>query len=131
MNQPAAISEDANLNELITEILEIKENEKTLSDQGKALKKDREALEYRVLGMMQELGLERTGIGAANVIIVHKKFAQVDDWDAFTPFVHKNNALYLMQRRLSQKAVEEFAAQGEEIPGIAYYEEDQLSVRKR
>lgn len=127
----AALRLEPTVSDLIETILDYKATESELNKRLSQIKEERKAVERQVIEWMQDQGLERTGIGAANVSVQRKRHPQVTDWDAFYEFIYKNNAAYLMQRRVSSTAVEEFVNSGEDVPGIEYYEEDVLSVRRR
>ena len=130
MNTTEALPE-ISLGDLIEQILAFKEAERELNQQLAELKKTRDELEAQVLQIMKDQGLERTGVSGANVIIQRKRFPQVKDWDLVYEFMYQNNAAYILQKRLLSSAVEEFEALGEPIPGVEFYEEDQLTVRRR
>ena len=118
------------IDERVDKILEIKDSIEDLNRQIKELNDVRKQLEREVIASMQEQGLERSGVKNANLTIQHKKYPQVVDWDALYDFIYRNNAAYIMQRRVSSKAVEEFLLTGIDVPGVTFYEEDTLSLRK-
>ena len=54
----------------------------------------------------------------ARVQLGSKVVAQVADWPAFYKYVKKNDAFYLMQRRLSDSAITEIWEDGKKVPGV-------------
>lgn len=122
---------EVTLASLIDQAMMMKKAESAFTKQAAELKKERDVVEKDIINMMQAQGIERTGTLRANVIIQHKRFPQVKDWDAFHTFVYENHAAHLLQRRVSTTAVAEYEAEGEVLPGIEFYEEDQLNLTSR
>ena len=54
----------------------------------------------------------------ARVQLGSKVVAQVADWPALYKYVKKNDAFYLMQRRLSDSAITEIWEDGKKVPGV-------------
>jgi hypothetical protein len=119
-----------NLGEETKKILSLKAEEARLNGLVKVLNAERKELEITVVRHMQEIGIDRLGIEGANLSVQHKRLPQVASWDEFYDYIHSNNASYLMQRRVSSTAIDELSAEGIEIPGIEFYEEDRLSVKR-
>jgi hypothetical protein len=71
-----------------------------------------------------------TGIAGkiARVLIVSKSRMQIKSpdegqkysggWDEFYAYVKKNNAFYLLQKRLSEPAIKEILEAGKKVPGV-------------
>lgn len=119
------------LKELAHAILESKDLEGELSRRISKLKENREFLQRQVISLMKDMGVDRTGIDVANMAIQTKKYPQPADWDQIYDYIYQNNAGYLLQRRLSSRAINEVFENGEEVPGISFYEQDELSVTRR
>lgn len=54
----------------------------------------------------------------------------VEDWDKFYAYVKKNNAFDLLQRRVSESAVEERWADKKQVPGVGIFHTKKVSVTK-
>lgn len=54
----------------------------------------------------------------ARVQLGAKVVPQVADWPAFYKYVKKNNAFYLMQKRLSESGIVEIWEDGKKVPGV-------------
>lgn len=69
-------------------------------------------------------------IGGARCTITHriKNTATATDWEQVHTFIKENDAWDLMQRRLTQKAVELRWEDGIHIPGISAFPVDDLSI---
>lgn len=131
MEAVAIPQETQSMHDMISQILDYKEQERSLAKEASAIKAVREECEREVLNYMKALGLERSGIGAANVMVQTKRHPQVKSWDLVYEFMLQNNAPYILQKRVLASAIEEFESLGEPVPGIEFYEEDQLVVRRR
>lgn len=57
----------------------------------------------------------------ARVQLQAKTIPTVEDWAKFYKYVKKNDAFELLQRRLSDKAVEERWEAGEQVPGVGKF----------
>lgn len=66
----------------------------------------------------------------ANATVVTKVKPQVADWGAFYKYVVKNNAFDLLQKRLSEKAVEDRWEEGEAVPGVSKFNAVGVSLTK-
>jgi hypothetical protein len=54
----------------------------------------------------------------ARVQLGAKVVPQVADWPAFYKYVKKNDAFYLMQKRLSESGIVEIWEDGKKVPGV-------------
>lgn len=54
----------------------------------------------------------------ARVQLGAKIVPQVADWPAFYKYVKKNDAFYLMQKRLSESGIVEIWEDGKKVPGV-------------
>jgi len=66
----------------------------------------------------------------ARVTIVSKEVPQVNDWEAFHAYVKKNNAFELLQKRLSDTAINERWEAGKTIPGVGKFNVTSVSLNK-
>lgn len=53
-----------------------------------------------------------------------------EDWDKIYTWMEENNNHMILQRRLHEGHIKELGENGVEVPGIAHYEVNSLSVRK-
>lgn len=65
------------------------------------------------------------------VVIVRKTKQNVKDWNAFFGYVKKNNAFDLVQRRISEKAVQDRLDDGKKIPGLEPFQVVDISLTKK
>lgn len=54
----------------------------------------------------------------------------IDDWSAYTQWVHDNEAYDCLQKRLSSTAIAARFDNGEEVPGVSTFEKVSLSLTK-
>ena len=130
-NTAEQLNEDLTLSELLDKSTALRDEAADHERIAKDLKAEKRIIDQMVVDMMQSMGISRTGTDKVNATVIHKRLPNVTDWDAFYSYVNENDAPYLLQRRVSQKAIEEIIELGGEVPGIEFYEEDQLSLRKK
>ncbi len=120
-----------NLNALTKRLMEIREERRELKTRDKELSEEFDALSGEVLAIMEEMGVEATRSEHASVSISIQQMPQVKDWDAFYRYVGKNNAFYLLQKRVSSKAwAEQLELEGD-IPGTEPFEKRSINLRAR
>lgn len=75
---------------------------------------------------------EATGVqgGVARATVVLKEVPRVEDWDALYAYVKKQNAFELLQRRVSNAAVEERWELGKQVPGVSKFNAVTISLNK-
>lgn len=84
-----------------------------------------------ILDLMEAQGISATKIpGVAALSVTAKDVAVAEDWAQIYEWALENQMLHIFQRRLSSTAVDELAAQGQEIPGIGRMNTRTLNVRK-
>ena len=73
-----------------------------------------------------------TGVAGkfARVQIKPKVKPVVEDWDKFCAYVRKNNAFEMLQRRLSEGAIEERWEDKKVVPGVGRFNAKTVSVTK-
>jgi len=54
----------------------------------------------------------------------------VDDWDLFYEYMLKEEAVHMLQRRISTPAARETILAGDAIPGVSLFTKRQISLRK-
>lgn len=119
------------LQELITQsknLRNIAADHTRMADDAKA---KREEIDQQIIALLEAQGVDSTRTDVASVSISTTNCPNVDDWDAFASYVVQNNAVYLLQRRVSGKAVEELVAGGETVPGVSFFAKKSLNLRSR
>lgn len=131
------MSEDMKLDELVQTYLTIRTERNTLKNQWEIrdaeLKADLEQLEQAMLVACNAINADSIRTGSGTIIKSLKETYTCGDWDNFKQFVVENNALDLLQQRISQTNFKEFMStrQDEGLPpGISTLREVAITVRK-
>ena len=131
------MSEDMKLDDLVTTYLTIRNERNTLKNQWEIrdaeLKTDLEQLEQAMLVACNAINADSIRTGSGTIIKSLKETYTCGDWDNFKQFVVENNALDLLQQRISQTNFKEFMStrQDEGLPpGISTMREVSITVRK-
>jgi hypothetical protein len=125
------------LDDLVTTYLTIRTERNTLKNQWEIrdseLKADLDELERAMLVACNEINADSIRTGSGTIIKSLKETYTCGDWDNFKQFVVNNNALDLLQQRISQTNFKEFMSTRQEDglpPGISTLREFAITVRK-
>ena len=128
---------DVKLDDLVTTYLTIRTERNTLKNQWEIrdaeLKADLEQLEQAMLVACNAINADSIRTGSGTIIKSLKETYTCGDWDNFKQYVVENNALDLLQQRISQTNFKEFMStrQDEGLPpGISTLREVSITVRK-
>jgi hypothetical protein len=128
---------DMKLDDLVTTYLTIRTERNTLKNQWEIrdaeLKADLEQLEQAMLVACNAINADSIRTGSGTIIKSLKETYTCGDWDNFKQYVVENNALDLLQQRISQTNFKEFMStrQDEGLPpGISTLREVSITVRK-
>ena len=83
------------------------------------------------MDLLNDVGLDRASNDRFTVSKLSNVVPSVTDWDALYEFIRENDAMYMLQRRLLASAYRELVEErdGEDIPGVAPFEQVTLSFR--
>ena len=125
------------LDDLVTTYLTIRTERNTLKNQWEIkdseLKADLDQLEQAMLVACNEINADSIRTGSGTIIKSLKETYTCGDWDNFKQYVVENNALDLLQQRISQTNFKEFMSTRQEEglpPGISTLREVSITVRK-
>jgi hypothetical protein len=128
---------DMKLDDLVSTYLTIRTERYTLKNQFEArdaeIKADLDELERAMLVACNEINADSIRTGSGTIIKSLKETYTCGDWDNFKQFVVDNNALDLLQQRISQTNFKEFMSTRQEDglpPGISTLREFAITVRK-
>ena len=131
------MNEAPKLDDLVTTYLTIRGERNTLKNQWEIrdaeLKADLEELERAMLQACNDINADSIRTGSGTIIKSLKETYTCGDWDNFKQFVVDNNALDLLQQRISQTNFKEFMSTRQEEglpPGISTLREVSITVRK-
>jgi hypothetical protein len=125
------------LDDLVQTYLTIRNERTTLKNQWEIrdgeLKTDLEQLEQAMLAACNEINADSIRTGSGTIIKSLKENYICSDWDNFKQFIVDNNALDLLQQRISQTNFKEFMNANIDNglpPGISTMREVTVTVRK-
>lgn len=100
---------------------QLKEIEKIISGEG--------GLEGQLMERMDAEGMVKGTGTKASISITSVVTADVQDWDAFYPYIAKNKYWHLLQKRPSDPGVRELWDQGKKVPGVVPFTKRKLNLR--
>jgi hypothetical protein len=110
---------------------QLKDRKELAAADLKAAEEAYKSQEQIVLEMMKEQGVDSTRLkGIATLTRVEQQIPVAEDWGQIYQFIEDNAMPHLLQRRLSNTAVEELEAIGTPVPGVGKFTRVSLSVRK-
>lgn len=87
------------------------------------------AMEEVLIDRMDKEETSKSQGTKASVSITHAVVANVEDWDAFWPFIVKHKFFHLVQKRVSDPAMRELWDAGKKIPGVQPFTKRKLNIR--
>lgn len=128
---------DVKVDSLVSTYLTIRREREKLAkkyeQEDAVFKEQMDRLEEAMLATCNEIGAETLRTEHGTIIKTLKENYVCGDWDNFKKYIIENDALELLQQRLSQTNFKEFlSTRGEEglPPGISTMREFKISVRK-
>jgi hypothetical protein len=81
---------------------------------------------------MQRLGVKSVRTDGGTITMTVKTRYSTDDWDAFKEFIKENDAIELLEKRISQSNMATFLEEnpGKVPAGLNSFKEYAISVRK-
>jgi len=113
MNAP----QDLNVDDVINVLAKIKSEKESLTQQLKELNVQKDTFEKRLMELMEKAGLQRASNGVATVSISEDVVYNATDWDAIYAHIQSTGDFSLLHRRLSNAAIKEVNAAGDDVPG--------------
>lgn len=113
----------------IDALFELREKKRKLEASIKDLEGQASLIEERLMENMDKDGIDKMTGRKASVSISSSVVANVEDWDAFTAFIHKNKAYHLFQRRVSDAAYREMLEIKKVVPGTQPFTKKRLNLR--
>lgn len=119
-----------NINELIEQRVDIKNQIDELNAQIKDLQEQLRGNETILLKELDAQGLSRTANDKASVSINEDTVPDVIEWDELHAYIIANKDFSLFQRRVNSKVYKELLQLGETVPGIQPRTIRKLNMRK-
>jgi len=114
---------------LIDQFWAAREEKRRLETQVKEVEATLKSLEEQLTEHLDAEGLEKATGSKATVSISSAVVADVQDWDAFWPYIARNKFWHLVQRRVSDPAYRELLDQGKKVPGVLPFTKRKLNLR--
>ena len=130
MNEEKTLTE-MTIGELADLSVELRNQSREFERKKKDLDAQRKSIEGIIISKMGEADVTQMATGNASLTVGEKKVANPADWDDIYEYIKENDAFYLIQRRLSSKAIVELIEDGNEVPGVTLYTEPTLSIRAK
>ena len=124
---------DLTIDKLAKVYVKIRDKRRELSAQDDKLRKQLEQVSIAMLEICNEQGASTVRTEHGTVSVRSSTNYWTSDWEAFYAFVRDNDAFYLMQKRLSSTAIQQFLDENEEanIPGLNVKSEQSVVITKR
>lgn len=124
---------DVTIEKLAKIYVKIRNKRRELEEQDKQLKNSLEQISLAMLEICNEQGATTVRTEHGTVSVRTSKSYWTSDWEAFYSFIKANDAFYLMQKRLSSSAIQQFLDENESanLPGLNLKEEQSVVIIKR
>lgn len=107
----------------------LREEKRKLAVEEKRINEELAALETTIFGLLDAQDTRKAEGKKASVSIGESVVGNVEDWDAFWPYIVKNKYFHLVQKRVSDPGLRELWEKGKVIPGVQPFTKRTLSVR--
>lgn len=107
----------------------LREEKRLLAVEEKRINTELAALETTIFGLMDAQDTRKAEGKKAGISIGEAVVGNVEDWDAFWPYIVKNKYFHLVQKRVSDPGLRELWEKGKVVPGVQPFTKRTLSVR--
>lgn len=107
----------------------LREKKRKLETQVKEIEAAIADSETQVMELMDKEGVEKTTGKKASVSITSSVVPQVEDWDAFYAYIHRNKYYHLLERRPSVTGCRELFETKGKLPGVLPFTKRKLNLR--
>lgn len=114
---------------IIDQLWASREEKRRLEEQVKEVEYAIKGIEETLMERLEAEGLEKATGSKASVSITSTVTADVQDWDAFYPYIAKNKFWHLLQRRPSDPGVRELWDAGKKVPGVVPFTKRRVNIR--
>lgn len=114
---------------LIDNLWAMREKKRELEVQVKEIEMQIKTAQEDLMLHMQTEGIEKATGTKASVSLNSTVVADVQDWDAFWPYIAKNKFWHLVQKRVSDPAYRELLDLGKKVPGVQPFTKHTVLVR--
>lgn len=115
---------------LVNSYVDVRQQRLDMDKLAKDYKEKENALKADILDEMTRSGMGEIAGVSKRVKLKVKEVAKPTDWQALYDYILKNEAFYLLHKRLSTGVANEMAEQGVDIPGVEFFQQRDLTVSK-
>ena len=109
---------------LVSEKKKLDNLEKQFNEQKKLVNE----LKQDVLVEMEQIGTTTYNGDKAVISVTEHEIPVVEDWDAFYAYIYENNAIDLLQRRVTSSAWKDRRDDGEQVAGVDSMKQQRLRI---
>lgn len=120
-----------NMHELMTEKVKLHIDKEMLEKELNAVKAAIYEIDEQLMGSMDDAGLMQIADGDMTIYISEMIVPTVIDWDLAHRFILNNDAMHLMEQRMSARAWRESEESGIHIPGTEAFTKRTIKRRKK
>lgn len=117
--------------ELADQLFQLREDKRRIEQQIKEIEAQLKAGELQLMTRLDELSMTRGDGKYANFSITESTVFNAENWDELLPFIYKNKAGHLLQRRLSVEACREHFERKGTLPGVIPFVKRTLNLRAK
>ena len=128
----AAVTERINpttLGAATDKMWKLREEKRVLEAQIKTIETSMKELEGTVFKLLDAQDTRKAEGKSASVSITESVVANVENWDAFWPWLAKTKNFHLVQKRVSDPGMRELWALGKVVPGVQPFPKRTLARR--
>ena len=121
------------LGTLLDQMQQLRDERRDLEAQSKELKTKYEELEIKAIEMMENAGLDKASGELATAAVSENEVPSVTDWNRLLPWIKRNGAWQLFERRIAKGAWVELVQnrKGRALPGVESYVTKRINLRTR
>jgi len=123
--------EKQTMDELLTELTEVRTSLKNLQEKERGFKSRKMELEARIVSTLKEQGIDRIGNDNCTVSIKEEVVPTVEDWDQVYQHLLQTKQFELIQKRMSATAFRELLQMGMNVPGVKATELTRVNFRSK
>jgi hypothetical protein len=126
------MSEEINIDKLVSIHAKIKSKMEVLDSQLAALEEQRTEVRLAIKDMMKEQNLQTVKTNSGTVSLMTKTRFNTQDWDSFKKFIIDNDVVDLLEKRIAQTNMARFLEEnpGKVPPGLNSTSEFEIRVTK-
>lgn len=119
------------MDQLLTELTEVRTNLKTLQEKERGFKSQKMELEAKIVSTLKEQGIDRVGNDGCTLSIKQELVPTVEDWDQVYQYLLQTKQFELIQKRMSATAFRELLQMGMHVPGVKATELTRVNFRSK